>query len=747
MRKKVQISYVIKEEIEKFNHNAGRDSIIRLWNTNQTERPYILSMEHHTDWINDIVLCCNGKNLISASNDTTVKVWNAQKGFCMSTLRTHKDYVKALAYAKHKELVASTGLDHTIFLWDIHTLTALTATNNIVTTSSLEAGRDSIYCLTMNESGTVLISGSTEKVLRVWDPRTCCKITKLRGHDDIIKTVVVNKDGTKCISGSSDGFIKLWCLGQQQCLQTFQVHTEGVWTLQTDENFTKVYSAGRDRNVFVTSLTGTEHNPSLWLCREEASILRLLLDPEERFLWISTTSSHLKKWILDPNKINKELEEFSSKRSSFVDTSIINPQNPMYFECSSIIPGTTSLKQFHVLDNKRHILTKDSEENVCLWDVLTARKIEDLGKNVDFAEEIDRRQQKMFIPSWFAIDLKTGLLTVHLDEIDCYSAWVSAHQVGINEDFTNLDLKNGMDISSSQNGDYTLALNNEPVPSLISANNIKVNLGYLVLQCLFEKWLKITNNLEINGTVPYTFKEGEYPFPTFDIKMPPHTPIIISEGEGKMLYRLLVRDSDGENECCYLNDILPSWVTETLLEKALPKFAKVAFFLFPHSDSGIKTWKKDRLSANDMLSVKKVMEHVYTKILPFCYGQHNILEYQNPNSHMSNGMHITNGPSSSNSSTTNNYKLYSSNSSPNSPNLRRKLRNNSCMGHHEPYNTYSMDKSEKDGSSSNLSANFEEKIQIFCQNQLLDPEMDLRSVKHFYWKGSSDMILYYLPFK
>lgn len=208
-------------------------------------------MEHHTDWVNDIVLCCNGKTcewecskglictsfylgmllclmppfccspVISASSDTTVKVWNAHKGFCMSTLRTHKvsvnsptvmafvkyftdqgyvlnikslysntfsniccqyvhcivfqcqhkvkqvkgkrsrirnrfvcywlfahlvnacmclwfvcpfqDYVKALAYAKDKELVASAGLDRQIFLWDVNTLTALTASNNTVT--------------------------------------------------------------------------------------------------------------------------------------------------------------------------------------------------------------------------------------------------------------------------------------------------------------------------------------------------------------------------------------------------------------------------------------------------------------------------------------------------------------------------------------------------------------------------------------------------------------------------------------
>lgn len=71
--------------------------------------------------------------VLSASSDTTVKVWDSARSFCMSTLRTHKDYVKALAYASSKELVASGGLDRQIFLWDVKTLTALTATNNTVT--------------------------------------------------------------------------------------------------------------------------------------------------------------------------------------------------------------------------------------------------------------------------------------------------------------------------------------------------------------------------------------------------------------------------------------------------------------------------------------------------------------------------------------------------------------------------------------------------------------------------------------
>jgi len=34
----------------------------------------VTALEHHTDWVNDAVLCCNGRNLITASSDSTVKV-------------------------------------------------------------------------------------------------------------------------------------------------------------------------------------------------------------------------------------------------------------------------------------------------------------------------------------------------------------------------------------------------------------------------------------------------------------------------------------------------------------------------------------------------------------------------------------------------------------------------------------------------------------------------------------------------
>uniref|UniRef100_A0A8C2GVB6 WD repeat-containing protein 48 n=1 Tax=Cyprinus carpio TaxID=7962 RepID=A0A8C2GVB6_CYPCA len=622
----LQVSYVIRDEVEKYNRNgvnalqldpalnrlftAGRDSIIRIWSINQHKQdPYIASMEHHTDWVNDIVLCCNGKTLISASSDTTVKVWNAHKGFCMSTLRTHKDYVKALAYAKDKELVASAGLDRQIFLWDVNTLTALTASNNTVTTSSLSGNKDSIYSLAMNQMGTVIVSGSTEKVLRVWDPRTCAKLMKLKGHTDNVKSLLLNRDGTQCLSGSSDGTIRLWSLGQQRCIATYRVHDEGVWALQVNEAFTHVYSGGRDRKIYCTDLRSPDIR--VLICEENAPVLKMELDRSadpHSAIWVSTTKSTVNKWSL------KGIHNF--RASGDYDNDCSAPLTPLCTQTEQVIKGGASIIQCHILNDKRHILTKDTNNNLAYWDVLK-------------------------------------MLTITLDESDCFAAWVSAKDAG----FTSPD-----------------------------GSDPKLNLGGLLLQALLEYWPRThinpsddeteLNHGSVNGEHESRIQKGNGYF-----QVPPHTPVIFGEAGGRTLFRLLCRDSGGETESMLLNETVPQWVIDITVDKNMPKFNKIPFYLQPHSSSGAKTLKKDRLSASDMLQVRKVMEHVYEKII-------------NLDSESQTGAASAEKPSEQ--------------------------------------------KEEED-----MAVLAEEKIELLCQDQVLDPNMDLRTVKHFIWKSGGDLTLHY----
>ncbi|KRX34806.1 WD repeat-containing protein 48, partial [Trichinella murrelli] len=634
------ISYVIRDEVEprhrsgvnsmQFDsslqrlYTAGRDSVIRIWNSRLDRSyylvvkfifndPYIGSMEHHTDWVNDVLLCCNGRHLISASSDTTVKVWNAHKGFCMSTLRTHKDYVKALAYAKDKEQVASAGLDRSIFLWDVNTLTALTASNNTITTSSLNGSKDSIYSLAMNPSGTVIVSGSAEKVLRVWDPRTCQKSMKLRGHTDVVKAIVISRDGTHCVSAGSDASIRLWHLGMQRSIGTIWCHTEGVWSLQTDDSFSTVYSAGRDKCVFMSNLKCTEN--SVLLFEEQAPVLKLLLVDHGTSIWSSTTDSSVRLWKISAESLDNDY-----------DVDGCNADMPLVRKPEYVIKGAPSIRQYSILNDKRFILTRDSEDNIALWDVLRARKAKDFGCQ-NFEQKLKEQFKMLFVPNWFSVDLKTGMLQITLDEADCFSAWVSAKDAKLGN-INNVD---------STGHEHSLFKINQKKEQDLTSVLAMVTLLFLT--------------------------------------------------SGRALFRLACRDAGGENESALLNDVLPQWAIDIVVNKAMPKYNKIPFYLFPHPSFNLKVYKRDRLSASDMLQVRKVIEHVYEKILSTAVSTENSM---NANSEKSPGAQS------------------------------------------QPSSTPAV-----------LPSNLEEKIELYCQDQRLDPNMDLRTIKYFIWKQGGDLVLYY----
>ncbi|XP_040156212.1 WD repeat-containing protein 48 homolog [Anopheles arabiensis] len=694
-RKKMQVAFVIRDAEEKRHRNgvnalqldsingrlysAGRDGIIRLWNSTQTSssEPYIQSMEHHNDWVNDIVLCCGGRNLISASCDTTVKVWNAHKGFCMSTLRTHRDYVQALAYAKDREQVASAGLDKAIFLWDVNTLTALTASNNTVTTSSISGSKDSIYSLAMNPSGTIIVSGSTENTLRIWDPRTCNKIAKLKGHTENVKALIVSEDGTQVVSGSSDGKIKLWSIGQQRCIQTISVHSEGVWCLLMTEGFSHVISGSRDRKIIMTELRNPAN--SVLICEEQAPVLSMCYNIDQTGVWATTWNSDIRCWKL--HKTEKLCNYSYSNSNSSINngsgdgtSSSVAPAPASNSRAPTAVPtGTTAassgkgyevacikggaaIKRYHVLNDKRFMLTRDTDENVAIYDVLKIKKVEDLGK-VDFEEEIKKRSQRIYVPNWFMVDLKTGMPMIVLgqDEIDCFAAWVSA-EAGLPE-------------------------HAEP------GSDPKVNYGSLLLQALLEHWRPAPSHHHIQGG-PVELENGcdgdvrgnEY------FSVPKHTPIIFSEVGGRNVCRLLVKDAAGETESALLNDTVPSWVTNVVIDRTLPKFIKLPFYLLAHP-SMLKQDrnKKERLIANEFIQCRKVCEHVLEKVL---------------------GSDLPTSDSNGNSNS-------------------------------------SQNNSQSDGNSESSQIPAEERIELLCNEVLCDPNMDLRTVRHFIWKQSSDLTFHY----
>ena len=68
--------------------------------------------------INMVAYSPDGSRLATASDDSTVKIWDAKSGQELMTLAGHSGYVTAVVFSPDGEMIITVGEDQTIRLWD-----------------------------------------------------------------------------------------------------------------------------------------------------------------------------------------------------------------------------------------------------------------------------------------------------------------------------------------------------------------------------------------------------------------------------------------------------------------------------------------------------------------------------------------------------------------------------------------------------------------------------------------------------
>ena len=64
--------------------------------------------------------------------------------------------------------------------------------------------------MAINENCNLLISGSLDNTVKLWDVKTGLMLQSLAGHSDEVTSVEFSPDGKLLASGSLDGTIILW---------------------------------------------------------------------------------------------------------------------------------------------------------------------------------------------------------------------------------------------------------------------------------------------------------------------------------------------------------------------------------------------------------------------------------------------------------------------------------------------------------------------------------------------------------
>ncbi|KAI8882025.1 WD40 repeat-like protein [Backusella circina FSU 941] len=530
-------------------YSAGRDGIVASWdlhlNNNEMGVEEKASVpkstckafsQMHTDWVNDIVLCDQGNCVVSASSDRTIKLWKpfSDTATKTHTIGYHTDYAKCLTYASKPGWVASGGLDRRIILWDIekseamltmdsgptHHVTDGPTENTNMTSSS--SSKCSIYALAVNPSGTLLASGTPEKVVRLWDPRSGKRISKLTGHTDNIRALLISDDGNYVLSGSSDSTIKLWSVKAQRCLTTYETHPDSVWSLYSnDPNLKTFYSGSRDGLVNKTQVSGLADDDGesecIALCKENSGVLKIAA-LEDSYIWTATSSSSINRWLSVPNRESRQVLTRSDYNIDIPTSALVQlpPQPGVYFPQASdsyiagsdsltlyagsvlsipisyqeddqdedeeltplrstpdcVIEGKPGITSHTILRDRRLLLTKDTNGEITLWDLTKCKQVKNYGKG-DLEQVTEKINIMESFPAWCSVDTKIGAITVQLHGSNCFDCEMYEDE---------LDLPKGYDIKEDQ----------------------RVNLGKWVLVHLFNNFIK--KEIE-SDTVRYTDDE------------------------------------------------------------------------------------------------------------------------------------------------------------------------------------------------------------------------------------------------
>ncbi|KAK4509841.1 Mitotic spindle checkpoint component mad2 [Mucor velutinosus] len=189
-----------------------------------------------------------GNTLVTGSIDRTIRVWDIEKGTCRFILRGHSSTVRCLKIVMPTKIVNPDGSvtmepsepiivsgsrDMTIRVWRLPDLEkepevplSTCLENDVISQRFLK------YKLVEHEHsvrdlalyGNILVSGSYDNNVIVWNLDTGRKMHILKGHTMKVYCVAIDPKRRHCISGSLDASVRIWGIDDGECKFVLQGH-------------------------------------------------------------------------------------------------------------------------------------------------------------------------------------------------------------------------------------------------------------------------------------------------------------------------------------------------------------------------------------------------------------------------------------------------------------------------------------------------------------------------------------------
>jgi WD40 repeat protein len=204
----------------------------------------------HSDKVHSLAWSPDGEVIASSGLDETVQIWESSSGKHILTYRSNALQPQALAWSPDGTLIASTSglLAETVQIWDAATGRASTKH------MAYHGHSETINALAWSPDGQYIASASDDRTVQVWDARSGRTIFTYRGHTLPVKTLAwlpsKGHGGPERIASSGeDKTVHVWNAPRGGNTVIYYGHTDKVNSVTWSPGGSLIASGGDDTTV------------------------------------------------------------------------------------------------------------------------------------------------------------------------------------------------------------------------------------------------------------------------------------------------------------------------------------------------------------------------------------------------------------------------------------------------------------------------------------------------------------------